>query len=161
MIPSLFFLLIILIIGVVVYVYLRQEQDNFIKPKDKYDEAWNEVFTKRQNKRSWIMRSEAILSNANSSSISLGLGLLSCITLLFYFDVFVMYTVLISCIGSFAAIAGLSIGVFGGFQARNESLLIRYGGSLLSIIGLMNLINFGGFLLISSFFGWLIWAVNK
>jgi hypothetical protein len=37
----------IIIFGIAIYVYLRQEQDKFI-PKDKYDEAWNEFYENTQ-----------------------------------------------------------------------------------------------------------------
>ena len=156
MIPSLFFLLLISILGTVVYIYLRQEQDKFAIPKDKYDEAWNEAFSEKDKKQTWNVRLGTFINNVSSSSISLGLGLLSCITLIFYFNDSIMYAFLISGIGSFAAIAGLFIGMFGVFQGRNESSLIRYGGLLLCLAGLMNLISFGGYLLIASFLGWYI-----
>ena len=134
------------VLGKITYTYLRQEQEKVIKPKDKYDEAWDEVFKNKQNKGGLNMRLEAIFKNTNSSSISVGLGLLSCVTLIFYFDELLL--AVLSCVGSFAAITGLFIGVYGAFQVRNESSLIRYGGSLLSIVGLTNLLYLARFLLL-------------
>jgi hypothetical protein len=158
---SLLFLTVVAVLGKMTYTYLHQEQEKVIKPKDKYDEAWNEVFRKRQNKSGLNMRLEAIFKLTNSSSISLGLGLLSCATLIFYFNEFLAVLIsrvetfaattgllLISCVGSFTAITGLFIGMYGAVQVRNESSLIRYGGLLLNIVGLMNLLYFGRFLLL-------------
>jgi hypothetical protein len=39
-------LLTIVILGIVVYIYLRQEQKKYLAPKDKYDEAWDEFYKK-------------------------------------------------------------------------------------------------------------------
>jgi hypothetical protein len=43
-----FFLLFITILGIVSYVYLRQVQEKIAKPKDKYDEAQNELNKNKQ-----------------------------------------------------------------------------------------------------------------
>ena len=48
MIPMLFFLVTIAVLGTVLYVYLRKEQNKVIS-KDKYDEAWNEAFKRRNS----------------------------------------------------------------------------------------------------------------
>lgn len=39
-------LLTIFILGIVVYIYLRQEQKKYLAPKDKYDKAWDEFYKK-------------------------------------------------------------------------------------------------------------------
>jgi hypothetical protein len=156
MIPTLSFLLALLLLGGVIRTYLRQEQNRLIQPRDKYDEAWNEAFGKRQKNNAWNGHFEAVLVSVNSSSISLGLGLLSCATLLLNLEELVLYDILIAGIGSLAALAGLCMGIFGVFHVRNESAFIRYSGVLLSIAGFMNIIHLGSYLLIGTFFAWLI-----
>ena len=60
MIPILFFLLIIIVVlGIVLYVYLRQEQNKVIPPKDKYDEAWNEFYKNTHSLR-FTLKSSAL-----------------------------------------------------------------------------------------------------
>ncbi len=51
MIPVLFSLFIIIALGTVLYVYLREEQNRAIPPKDKYDEAWNQSYKNIQPSR--------------------------------------------------------------------------------------------------------------
>ena len=139
----LFILLPIIIFGAPTYVYfyLRQEQDKIIR-KNKYDEAWNEVPKKGKKKKIWGIHFVAYLvsyldNKSNSAIISIGLGLLSCIA--FILSKTTMYSVVTSYIGLFAAILGLSIGAFGALQIKNESSAMKYGGVLLSIIGLGNI----------------------
>jgi len=48
MLPIFFYLLTFTVLGTAGYVYLRQLQDKVI-PKDKYDEAWNEVFRRKRS----------------------------------------------------------------------------------------------------------------
>ena len=43
-------LIIIAVIGKMLYTYLRQEQEKVVKPKDKYDQAWDEFVDKKQSK---------------------------------------------------------------------------------------------------------------
>lgn len=134
-----------------VYFYLRQEQDKIIH-KDQYNEAWNEISKKGKKKTILDIRFVAPLVKPSSSEISMGLGLLSCITLIFqlttysslfsffsffYINAEIIYG-LISSIGLFASIAGFFIGAFGAFQTNNVSLGMKYGGVLFSVIGILN-----------------------
>lgn len=48
MIPFLLFLLTIIILGGLIYLYLRKEQGKTLIPKDKYDEAWDEFYNQRK-----------------------------------------------------------------------------------------------------------------
>src|SRR5687768_2868119 len=50
MIPFLIFLLTTAVLGAVVYIYLHRKQDKLV-PKDKYDEAWDQLYRKRKLKR--------------------------------------------------------------------------------------------------------------
>ncbi len=82
------------------------------------------------------------------SSISLVLGLFSFVIVFFLridptTGIMVDYhttSMLMPCLGSIAAIAGFFIGVFTAIQAKNESPLMRYGGVLLSTLGLANIL---------------------
>jgi hypothetical protein len=75
MIITMFFILSVAVLGIVVYKYLRREQDKFI-PKDKYDEAWNEFFKNTPPKKSGLHAKK--LSN-------FFLGLISTIAFIFFF----------------------------------------------------------------------------
>jgi hypothetical protein len=138
----LFFLLPIITFGTAIYVYFyfRQEQDKVIR-KDKYDEARNELNKKGIKNKILDIRFVAHSGLPNSANISIGLGLLSCITFISSTDsIDSMYSVLTSSIGFIAAIIGLFIGFFGLLQTKNESSSLKYGGVLLSTIGLGNII---------------------
>ena len=49
-------ILTIIILGIVVYIYLRQEQKKFVAPKDKYDEAWDKFYNKTPSRSysTWV-----------------------------------------------------------------------------------------------------------
>ena len=117
--------------------YLLREQDKVVH-KNKYDEDWDRVLSKR----TWAGSFMPGLIAQNPLFVSLGLGLLSCIALISPFLVgkITTYVILISCAGVLLAIAGFIIGGIGAIQAEKESILIRYGGLVLSTLALT--INF-------------------
>jgi hypothetical protein len=104
-------LILFIIFAIAMYVYLRHELVKSV-PSNKY---------------------------SNITLISLGLGVISCLALIFLLDKNSPYAMSAPCIGSIAALSGFFIGVLGIFQARNESPLMRYGGLILSTVGFINI----------------------
>ena len=104
-------LILFIIFAIAMYVYLRHELVKSV-PRNKY---------------------------SNITLISLGLGVISCLALIFLLDKNSPYAMSAPCIGSIAALSGFFIGVLGIFQARNESPLMRYGGLILSTVGFINI----------------------
>ena len=109
----------LIILATAIYVYLCQEQ-NKLSPSDKYSSKY-----------------------PNSIIISLGFGVISCLALFITLDKNSSFSnfshLLAPCIGSVAALCGVSIGAFGAYRARNKSPLLRYGGLLLSVVGFINI----------------------
>ena len=103
--------ILFIIFAIAIYVYLRHELVKSV-PRNKY---------------------------SNITLISLGLGVISCLALIFLLDKNSPYAMSAPCIGSIAALSGFFIGVLGIFQARNESSLMRYGGLILSSVGFINI----------------------
>jgi hypothetical protein len=135
----LFFLLTSTVLGTVIYSSFCKEQDKFI-PKDKYDEAWNEVFRNKRKNLILGVRFNAIFGD--SATISLGLGVLSCLilcSLLIIVDDSSFYLIVAPFFGSIAALIGFFIGAFEAFSTKNGSPLMRYGGVILCTVGLINI----------------------
>ncbi|MBL8078071.1 MAG: hypothetical protein JNM55_08935 [Anaerolineales bacterium] len=139
---ALFIFVPLTVFSIATYMYLYQKQDKFI-PKDKYDKAKNGDF---REKPAWNIR----FYKSNNIEIGMGLGFLSCFILFLLLieefsanskvNIFLeMISGVVSCIGSFAAIAGFFIGAFGTFQEKNRSSTIRYEGVLFSALGLFNI----------------------